>query len=407
MGSLHWDDHGVASLVQSRTVSATLPVVLCAAHGGNAVDGDQSETLLQRPVVNPLPRGSVDVPGKTRLAGVNLVADVGTSQLLEDIDRRLTRMCSSSCGNGGFATAVRAPAAVVARFHRKYIDANRPLEDEGAMAVHPSCARARGVHQSYHRAIETAIGALESRCCWTQAARPSSRNREERNGEERAKETPRVLLLDVHGQCKLVDNVLIGTCNGRTADLEELNTPHKGFLWHLRRAFNPKERGRDGDVGPAAATAVRYSREREGGAGGRGEGKHEEDRQVREEDAANEEATTKHVGNGTKNDTVVVLPIHGEKEIAGYTGGYTVQRHARSRAAEGAVVQGRSTQPAVENGEEESRRGNNRGSLAVEAVQLEFGTSFRRTPEARANAAEAVACAILNHLQQEQTSRTP
>ncbi|CAM9333507.1 unnamed protein product [Ectocarpus sp. 12 AP-2014] len=403
MGSLHWDDHGVASLVQSRTVSATLPVVLSAAHGGNAVDGDQSETLLQRPVVNPLPRGSVDVSGKTRLAGVNLVADVGTSQLLEEIDRRLTHKCSGR-GNGGFATAVRAPAAVVARFHRKYIDANRPLEDEDAIAVHPSCARARGVHQSYHRAIETAIGALESRCCWTRAARPSSRNREEPDEEERGKETPRVLLLDVHGQCKLVDNVLIGTCNGKTADLEELNTPHKGFLWHLRRAFDPKERGRDGYVGTAAATAVRYRGDREGGAGGKGEGEQEEDRRGQEEDAANEEATTKHVGKGTRNEAVVVLPIHGEKEVVGYTGGYTVQRHARSRAGEGTVVQGRSTQAAVENGEEESRRGTNRKSLAVDAIQLEFGTSFRRTPEARANAAEAVACAIFNHLQQEQTN---
>lgn len=196
--------------------------------------------------------------------------------------------------------------------------------------------------------------------------------------------------------------------NSKTADLEELNAPQKGFLWHLRRAFNPKERGRDGDVGTAAATAVRYRGEREGGAGGRGEGEQEEDRQGREEDAGNEEATTMHVGNGTKNQAVVVvLPIHGEKELAGYTGGYTVQRHARSRAGEGAVVQGRPTQAAVEKGEEESRRGSNRGSLVVDAVQLEFGTSFRRTPEARANAAEAVACAIFNHLQQGQTNWTP
>lgn len=209
MGSLHWDDHGVASLVQSRTVSASLPVVLCAAHGGNAVDGDQSETLLHRPVVNPLSHRGVDVPSKTRSAGVNLVADVGTSQLLEEIDRRLTQKCSSC--NGGFATAVRAPAAVVARFHRKYVDANRPLEDEDAMAVHPSCTRAREVHESYHRAIETAIGALESRRCWKQAARASSRNREEQDEEDRGKENPRLLLLDVHGQCKLVDKVLIGT----------------------------------------------------------------------------------------------------------------------------------------------------------------------------------------------------
>lgn len=188
------------------------------------------------------------------------------------------------------------------------------------------------------------------------------------------------------GQCN-------NNSNGKTAGLEELNTPHEGFLWHLRRAFNPKERVRDGDVGTEGATAVRYH--------GRGE-REQEGRQGPEEEAANEEATTKHVRGGKKDEAVVVLPIHGEKEVVGYTGGYTVQRHARSRAGEGAVVKGRSTQAAVEGGENESSKGSNRGSLAVDAVQLEFGTCFRRTPEARANAAEAVSCAIFNHLQQEQ-----
>lgn len=236
MASVSWDDHGVASLVQARTESATLPVVLCAPHGGNAADGDQSETLLERPVVSPLPR-DVDNGGsgeKRRAPTVSRVADVGTAQLLEEIDRRITRKYSSGGGDGGFATAaVDAPAAVVARFHRKYVDANRPLENESAVATHPSCARAREVHMRYHRAIEAAISALGSRCGRKKMpSSPLGSSRGQKEGEEgvegkeeggggvtgkgseeeqNERKDARLLLLDIHGQSKFVEKVIIGT----------------------------------------------------------------------------------------------------------------------------------------------------------------------------------------------------
>lgn len=233
MASVTWDDQGVTSLVQTRIESAALPVVLCAPHGGNAVDGDQSETLLERPVVSPPPKDGENggSSGKTsRSPTVSLVADIGTAQLLEEIDRRIIRKYSSGGDNdAGFATAaVDAPAAVVARFHRKYVDANRSLENECAVATHPSCARAREVHKRYHRAIEAAIGALGSRCCHAKlssslGSSSSIRGKTEEKGEgggggtgkggvERHEgKDMRLLLLDIHGQSKFVDKVIIGT----------------------------------------------------------------------------------------------------------------------------------------------------------------------------------------------------
>lgn len=206
MGSVPWDDHGVTTLVQARHISATLPVVLCAPHGGNAVDGDQSETLLVRPSIPPTNNtaGGGESSRATRGGAVSLIADVGTLQLVEEIDRRLTRKFFSG---EGFATAVDAPAVVVARFHRKYVDANRPLEDTSAVAVHPSCLRAKEVHECYHGAIKTAVRALGSRG-WGKAGVSSGNGLQE--GVEGERQS-RLLLLDVHGQCKFVDKVLIGT----------------------------------------------------------------------------------------------------------------------------------------------------------------------------------------------------
>lgn len=67
----------------------------------------------------------------------------------------------------------------------------------------------------------------------------------------------------------------------------------------------------------------------------------------------------------------VVLPCPGQEEVEAYTGGYTVKRHGLLAQASG---------------------------LPMGAVQLEFGKNFRRTPEARKAAAEAVALAAFYHL---------
>lgn len=207
MGSVCWDDQGISSLVQARHVSATLPVLLCAPHGGNAVDGDQAETLLERSLLTD--GTGVDGEESSRGGGsVSLVADVGTLQLLEEIDRRLTRKFSGS--EEGFATAVEAAGAVAARFHRKYVDANRPVEGK-TIAVHPSCARSREVHESYHGAIETAIRAMGSSCCYRKLGATNRSPLHHEGGPRQDERESRLLLLDLHGQCKFVDKVLIGT----------------------------------------------------------------------------------------------------------------------------------------------------------------------------------------------------
>lgn len=189
-----WDDHGVETLVQRRTISATLPVVFCAPHGGNAVDGDQAETLLERPEFVTEESNIANNSSSGRGArNINIVADTGTSQLVEEIDRRVARKCAND-GEMGAAAAV-----VVARFHRKYVDANRSLDDASAVAVHPLCPRAKELHEKYHASVEEA----------TTVGRVNSENQQQ--GQQGQQKRSLLLLLDIHGQHKFDEKVLIGT----------------------------------------------------------------------------------------------------------------------------------------------------------------------------------------------------
>ncbi len=94
----------------------------------------------------------------------------------------------------------------------------------------------------------------------------------------------------------------------------------------------------------------------------------------------------------TCDRSVVVLPPYGVGEVPKYTGGYTARRYGRpARRAEEAPG---ASSPWHREGEYDF-------AAAVDAVQLEFGSQFRRTPEARAVVAEAVAAAIFGHLGQQ------
>lgn len=104
-----------------------------------------------------------------------------------------------------------------------------------------------------------------------------------------------------------------------------------------------------------------------------------------------DDGAIEHAHEAEDDDSVVVLPPYGAKEVPSYTGGYTVRRH-------GVLVRAGSVS-------EDTKGVGRRNSedddpvTTVDAVQLEFGSQFRRTPEARAGVAEAVAAAVFDHLQ--------
>jgi N-formylglutamate amidohydrolase len=136
-------------LVMTRT--GQLPILITVPHGGSAVIPD----------VLPRTRG---------IRGT----DAATIELAEALARHLT------------ATLGAQPYLVVARFHRKYIDANRA---EGEAFESP---QARPAYDAYHRHIRQFIAQI----------------REHFPGG--------ALLLDVHGQAEDPDVVHRGTRNGGT-----------------------------------------------------------------------------------------------------------------------------------------------------------------------------------------------
>lgn len=179
--------------------------------------------------------------------------------------------------------------------------------------------------------------------------------------------------------------------------------PGKGFLWHLRRHLCRKERRREG-AGLASDTDGRTlltgGQRRERGGGGK-EGITEKEKQREQTGRPGGEDVDVSIKGGQEarhDDLVVVLPPPGGRELPGYTGGYTVKRHgllAGQQVPPGSFADGAAR--ATAGGTE----GAGRVAVAVDAVQLEFGARFRRTPEACAAAAEAVAAAVFHHLQQQ------
>lgn len=151
-------DRALADLVLVQ--QGSMPVILTAPHGGRA----------EIPNVE-LRRAQDGTPGPW--GGVNTGADSSTDVLASGIAAELRKLTG------------RDPYLVVAKFARKYIDANRPpelgLEDP----------RARAYYDYYHRSIRRFVN------------------------EVRAK-YPAGLLIDVHGQGKDPDVIMRGTINGRT-----------------------------------------------------------------------------------------------------------------------------------------------------------------------------------------------
>jgi N-formylglutamate amidohydrolase len=222
----------------------TLPIILTAPHGG------------REPVPGIAPR---DITGKPKGgSGYVLGGDGNTDVLVQGIAREINLLTGKD------------PYLVMARFQRRFIDANRPPN------IAFDNAKAKPYYQYYHRSIRRFVDAIRSRY-------------------------PGGLLIDIHGQRKLPDALLRGTQNGRT--IKQL----------LARAGVPAITGPKGLFGQLA-----------------------------------------------KNGFVVFpannVPPSGTSENAGFNGGFTVAKYGSHHA----------------NG--------------IDAVQLEFGTKYRRKSEIESTA---------------------
>ena len=134
-----------------------LPIILSAPHGGGK-----------------------EIPGVAVRKGVGIrqfvtSSDVSTDRLTEDLADAIEDRLGAR------------PYVVIARFHRKYLDANRPAERAYESAL------AKPFHDRYHEALAEARRDVARR--WGSG-----------------------LLLDVHGQRAAPDAIYRGTQNGRTTN---------------------------------------------------------------------------------------------------------------------------------------------------------------------------------------------
>jgi N-formylglutamate amidohydrolase len=139
-----------------------LPIILSAPHGGKEIIPDVPERKGEK-----LERG----PGKFVTA-----RDTGTEELAYQLAEALEKKMGQK------------PYYVVAKFHRKYIDANRPAEPsyEGP--------KAKPVYDLYHDSL--------AKFC-----------------KDVQKKHGRGLLLDLHGQGTSKETIYRGTQNGKTVKL--------------------------------------------------------------------------------------------------------------------------------------------------------------------------------------------
>lgn len=153
LGGIGAEGPGSAALVTIE--QGDLPIILSAPHGGKEAIPGAAERMV----------GGAGKFVKLRDSGTDALA----LNLAEAIGRRMRAR----------------PYLVVARFHRKFADANRP--PEGAY----ECAEAKAHYDAYHAALRGACAAVRQR--WG-----------------------RGLLIDVHGQGVDSGAIFRGTANGRT-----------------------------------------------------------------------------------------------------------------------------------------------------------------------------------------------
>ena len=135
--------------------AGTLPIILSAPHGGR----------------HPIP--GLAVRRGIGVAQFTTERDANTDELTEKIAAQLETKLSAK------------PFLVVAHFHRKYVDANRPRQ--GAL----ESVEAKPYYDAYHRVLREAHDRI-------------------------SREWGRGLLLDIHGQSTQGETIYRGTSNGKT-----------------------------------------------------------------------------------------------------------------------------------------------------------------------------------------------
>jgi len=143
-----------------------LPIILTAPHGGReAIPGIEPRNIKEK----------AHTEAWRKWGGAIATGDPDTDTLAQGIAAELRKLTG------------KAPYLVVAKFQRKYIDANRPPE----LAL--DSPKARPYYDYYHRAIRHFVDAIRS-------------------------SYPAGLLIDVHGQIKDRDVIMRGTINGRAVE---------------------------------------------------------------------------------------------------------------------------------------------------------------------------------------------
>lgn len=350
------DDDGDYSLVCSITRAATLPVVLSAPHGGCDSDG---QARLMKP----------------RTSGIR-IADSSTDLLGSALAKELRSMSRDTF----------TPALVLARFHRRYADANRDGVDEPW-----GCERGRAAHALYHERLRNATSHARALA----AARTA-----------RGEACEAAFVIDLHGQALHGGwaSVFVGTGNGRHANHDRLWARWKGLLWWLDRRLSALPcviAPRDG----VSWASARFETAREAERAPEGDFGHafvDTSAEGNSGDESVDAPELSHLATGGGADSappphapvrkvprrlqITLEPGIGRREVR-YTGGYIVQSQGdpdASHASGGA-------------GGKDDLDGGAVGvpaAVPVDAVQLEFGRALRSSATIRKAMVSCLADAI-------------
>ena len=178
-----------------RRACATAPVILSAPHGG----GDKLFPNNNHSMEPRLPEG----------VNVSMKSDLYTLRMLAAIDHYFTEMCHHKC------------YIIAATVHRRYVDLNRNSLVPEQNAYKSDCDESAAYYDSYHGKLAECI----------------------QDCKQRFPNGPAPLLLDIHGQARYIDMVVIGTSNRRTCPFDPdagayaVDVPLCGFIWNMHSLF--------------------------------------------------------------------------------------------------------------------------------------------------------------------------